>query len=186
MCLWRAANGYMCFVAAPAPATATAAGVAVADHNIRYTSSTAPSRVTMPAPSSVTRSPPQGEDEVANIVDRAHSAAAAFSSVSATMTKIPDAIHRHQEDTFSRKNDRRRLRQLNQMQEALQRRHSSGSSRGALNNGVNYGDGVPVADGDTGAEALLWAALDVIVFYAPWSVAVLVGMQLWLIELWER
>lgn len=36
----------------------------------------------------------------------------------------------------------------------------------------------------TGAEALLWGALDAVMFYAPWSVAVLLGLQLWLIGLW--
>lgn len=41
-------------------------------------------------------------------------------------------------------------------------------------------------DGDgPDAEALLWAVLDKVMFYAPWSVAILLGLQLWLIRAHE-
>lgn len=37
-----------------------------------------------------------------------------------------------------------------------------------------------------GAEALLWAMLEGVMLYAPWSLAVLFGVQIWLIEVWEQ
>lgn len=37
-----------------------------------------------------------------------------------------------------------------------------------------------------GAEALLWAMLEEVMLYAPWSLAVLLGVQIWLIEVWEQ
>lgn len=48
-----------------------------------------------------------------------------------------------------------------------------GEGRGAVKEGGN----------GRSAEDMLWAALDVVMFYAPWSVAALLGFQLWLIGL---
>lgn len=48
--------------------------------------------------------------------------------------------------------------------------------------------GAPVdsGSGESGAEALLWAAFDQLMLYAPWSLVISFGLQVWLMERWER